>query len=80
MISFKGKEDKSHKYSSAPPIENAVEEYENMSEIDQQKAIQNPGHVDEAKWSEAKKISEKSYGEHRWPFVMYMYEKLGGKK
>lgn len=79
MIGFKGKEQKSYKYSSAPPIENDVQDYENMSEIDQQKSIQNPGHVDEAKWSEAKKISEKSYGEHRWPFVMHMYEKLGGK-
>lgn len=31
-------------------------------------------------WDKAKKLSEKEYGQIRWPFVMYVYEKLGGKK
>lgn len=40
-------------------------------------AIMNPGHVDEAKWKKAKEISQKTYGEKRWPFVMWLYkEKL----
>jgi hypothetical protein len=32
-----------------------------------------------ALWEEAKKASKASYGEIKWPFVMWMYEKLGGK-
>jgi hypothetical protein len=51
-------------------------EWEMMSPDEQMSKIQNPGHVDESKWAEAKKISRESYGEERWPFVMYMYEKL----
>jgi phage-related protein (TIGR01555 family) len=32
------------------------------------------------KWEKAKEASKSSYGEVRWPFVMWLYEKLGGKK
>jgi hypothetical protein len=39
----------------------------------------NPGNVDEALWSKAKKASEDAFGEHRWQFVVYMYKKFGGK-
>lgn len=31
-------------------------------------------------WKKAKEASEKEYGEIRWPFVMYLYQKLGGGK
>jgi len=27
-------------------------------------------------WEKAKKISRESYGEIRWPFVMWLYERL----
>ncbi len=30
-------------------------------------------------WEKAKEASKKSYGQIRWPFVVYLYEKLGGK-
>ena len=32
------------------------------------------------KWEQAKKESQAEYGELRWPFIMYLYEKMGGKK
>lgn len=31
-------------------------------------------------WEKAKKLSQKEYGEIRWPFVTYVYEKMGGQK
>lgn len=40
--------------------------------------VQNPGKVDEELWGKAKEASQKSYGKIKWPFVTYMYEKLGG--
>lgn len=67
------------KYGSMKNAEDYKHEFENMSETEQMKPIMNPGHVDEGLWDKAKKMSEKSYGEIRWPFVMYMYKKLGGK-
>ena len=43
------------------------------------KKIANPGKVDEAKWSKAKKATEKEYGKDKWPVVTSIYEKMGGK-
>ena len=39
----------------------------------------NPGHVDEALWEKAKKAVIKTYGKIKWPVVMSVYEKMGGK-
>ena len=66
-------------YSSELTPEEHKHEYESLSNDEQMKPIMNPGHVDEGLWDKAKKISMKSYGEIRWPFVQYLYEKLGGK-
>jgi hypothetical protein len=31
-------------------------------------------------WDKAKEKSKAEYGEIRWPFVMWLYEQMGGKK
>ena len=31
-------------------------------------------------WEKAKKHSQEEYGRIRWPFVMYLYQKMGGTK
>ena len=67
------------KYSSMKNSDDYKHEFEQMSEEKRNEVIMNPGHVDENLWDKAKKISEESYGEKKWPFIMYMYEKLGGK-
>lgn len=36
-------------------------------------------HVDEALWNKAKRASQEAFNEIRWPFVMYLYTKWGGK-
>lgn len=41
--------------------------------------ILNPGKVDEAKWSEAKKAAEKEYGPGKWAVVSHIYKKMGGE-
>lgn len=41
-------------------------------------SIQNPGHVNEAKWEEAKTSCIKEYGVIKWPVVMEIYKKMGG--
>ena len=67
-------------YSSKPNSSDYKFNYEKLDEVERMKPIMNPGHVDEGKWDEAKKISHESYGEIRWPFVMWIYKhKLGGK-
>jgi hypothetical protein len=40
--------------------------------------ISNPGKVDEALWAKAKEASQKRFGKMKWPFVTYLYKKLGG--
>ncbi len=40
--------------------------------------IMNPGKVDEGGWSKAKEVSQKTFGEIRWPFVTWYYKKQGG--
>lgn len=37
------------------------------------------GHVDEAIWNKAKKASQDAFGTIKYPFVMYLYKKWGGK-
>jgi hypothetical protein len=32
------------------------------------------------KWEKAKEVSKAAFGEIRWPFVMWKYKELGGKK
>lgn len=78
MISYKQPK-RNEKYSSSHAPEQYLHEYENMSEEEKHKTIQNPGHVDEGKWEKAKEASMKEYGEHRWPAIMYIYEKMGGR-
>jgi hypothetical protein len=63
-------------YSSEKSPEEYKMEFEKMSPEEQENAIQNPGHADESKWKRAKEISKTSYGEIRWPFVMWMYQRL----
>ncbi len=41
--------------------------------------VMNPGKVDEALWSKAKRASEKAFGRVKWAFVTYWYKKHGGK-
>lgn len=67
------------RYDSKPDYKELVDEYNCMNEEEKNYTIMNPGHVDEGTWDKAKKISVESYGEKRWPFIMYMYEKLKGK-
>lgn len=70
---------KYYNYSSElSPLEHK-QVFEALSESEQNSEIMNPGHVDEGLWDKAKKISQKSYGELKWPFVMHMYKQLGGK-
>jgi phage-related protein (TIGR01555 family) len=38
----------------------------------------NPGKVDESLWKKAKDVSMKEYGELRWQFVVFLYERWGG--
>lgn len=52
--------------------------YESLSEEEQNKLIENPGHVDEGLWDKAKKASEDHFGQIKWPFVMYLYKEWGG--
>lgn len=40
--------------------------------------IENPGKVDEALWEKAKRASEEAFGEIRYPFVSWWYQKQGG--
>lgn len=40
--------------------------------------IQNPGKVDEGLWKKAEKASEEAFGERRWPFISWWYQKQGG--
>jgi hypothetical protein len=54
-------------------------EFDKIPESDHEKLmdsmlITNPqgADIDEGKWKEAKKISQKTYGEHRWPFIMWL--------
>lgn len=35
-------------------------------------------HTDEALWDKAKKASQEAFGEIRYPFVMWLYQKWGG--
>lgn len=67
------------KYDSNIEPEEHAAEFEKLSKEEQNAAILNPGHVDEGLWDKAKKMSQKSYGEIRWPFVHWMYKQLGGK-
>lgn len=39
----------------------------------------NPGKVDEALWARAKEASQAAFGEERWQFITWWYEKQGGK-
>lgn len=65
---------------SPAQIKQYQDEYDALSHDEKQVLdIQNPGHVNEGLWEKAKKISMKSYGELRYPFIMSMYKKLGGK-
>ena len=41
--------------------------------------VENPGKVDEALWSKAKKASVAAFGKIKYPFVTYWYKKQGGK-
>lgn len=65
---------KNERYGSDNPLD-WKEEYE----MEMENKIQNPGHVDESLWDKAKKASMKSYGELRYPFIMYLYKKMGGE-
>lgn len=67
------------KYSSEISSKQQKEKYESLDNESQNKAIMNPGHVDESKWKKAKDKSMEEYGEHKWPFVMYLYKEMGGK-
>lgn len=58
-------------------------EYEAEAKATESESEGNPPSwvTDEAKWEEAKKISEDSYGEILYPFVVWLYlNKLGGQK
>lgn len=41
--------------------------------------FENPGNVDEALWSKAKRASEKAFGHIKWQFVTWFYKKQGGR-
>jgi hypothetical protein len=64
--------------SEIDPLEH-VKEFEKMPLAEQGFTIRNPGHVDEAIWKKAKEAAEKSGHPEKWPLVMYLYEKMGGK-
>ena len=65
----------SQEFSDADHIYN----YEKLSAIEKEGMIQNPGIVDEEVWKRAKEAVKKEYGEYKWPIVMAVYEKMGGK-
>ncbi len=44
----------------------------------EEEMIENPGDVDESIWKKAKEASLKSYGEYRYAFISYIYQKMGG--
>ncbi len=69
-----------HYNSDKHPYFNYMNEFEGVDQEDMHKKLMNPGKVDEPKWEEAKEISKKSYGEVRYPFVMWLYShRLKGK-
>lgn len=69
---------------SAKPTKNAAADAEivefnslSISEKNYYSRVQNPGKVDEALWSKAKKASKES-GINKWAFVTWWYKKHGG--
>lgn len=78
-----------HPYQSDRPRYNGANQslYKDLAEYNSQisaksgmeDTVMNPGKVDEALWAKAKRASEEAFGEIRWPFVSYWYEKRGGK-
>lgn len=39
----------------------------------------NPGRVDEALWKRAKEVARAAFGEEKWQFVVWWYERHGGR-
>jgi hypothetical protein len=70
---------KNDKYSSEDGTDKHLRAYEMLNDEEKESVIMNPGHVDESKWKKAKEAIHKEYGEYKWPAVMYVYEKMGGK-
>jgi uncharacterized cupredoxin-like copper-binding protein len=56
-----------------------IASFDKMSKDEQNAVIMNPGHVDEATWEKAKKAAAESGHAEKWPLIMYLYEKMGGK-
>jgi len=65
---------KHYNYSSEASPEEHKAEFEKLGTLsdDAMETIMNPAGVDEAKWEKAKKISMETYGELRYPFIMYL--------
>lgn len=62
-------------------IRKEFEEYERSNEIDHAKLQDEIQRVGNGPiWEKAKEAVKKEYGSVRWPIVMYLYEKMGGKK
>jgi hypothetical protein len=67
------------KYDSITEPEEHIQQFEKLTSAEQNAAIMNPGHVDESIWKEAKEAAAKEGHSEKWPLIMYLYEKMGGK-
>jgi|HubBroStandDraft_5_1064220.scaffolds.fasta_scaffold609481_2 hypothetical protein len=70
---------KNYKYSNEEDPKDYVRNWEKMSPEEQNAQIQNPGHVDESIWEKAKKKAAEEGHAEKWPLIMFLYEKMGGK-
>lgn len=60
-------------------VEHILGKYNNSEDFDEEDMVMNPGKVDEALWSKAKRASQDAFGKLKYAFVTWFYKKHGGK-